>query len=83
MFPFNLTNVLEVIKPKMAKSKYFEPLFQNKHEHYIPPSPNEIRRMTEKLSRCPHCQFLIFNNYWASDVENISAKLCPTCGCKV
>ena len=83
MFPFNLLNVLTLVLPKKAKTKYFEPLSQSKHKHYIPPSPGEIRKMTERMSRCSKCHFLIFDNYWTSDVEGVSIKICSTCGNKI
>lgn len=81
MFPFNL--LLSKAKSKKINSKYFEPLFSSKYENYKPPKPSEIRKMTEKMSRCPKCHFLIFDNYWANDIENVSERLCPTCGERV
>ena len=84
MFPlkFNngLTGLLEVLNPNKGPSKNFEPIFDTR---YAPPSPGDIRQMVEKLSRCSNCHFLIFDNYFSSEVENKSTKLCPTCGHRI
>ena len=50
---------------------------------YKLPTPNEIRDQVEKMTSCPKCQFLIFENYWTDEIENRSNKLCPTCGYKL
>ncbi len=80
MFTFNLVNLLEVIVPKKAKQRHFEPLFDTRYE---PPSPGEIRKSLEKLSHCSHCHFLIFDNYWSNEIDNKNTRLCPTCGNKI
>ena len=72
MFTFNLFNVIEILMPKKA----------HENEHKLL-SPGEIRRQIEKLSRCPHCHFLIFDNYWSDEIENPNLKVCPTCGYKL
>ena len=77
-----IANMLDAIAPKKSKSKYFEPLFENDH-HHNSPSPGEIRQMVEKLSRCSHCHFLIFDNYWSNEIEQVREKLCSTCGHKL
>ena len=69
MFPFNL--LFEKAKTKKPNLKYFEPVFENK---------TEIKNILQNLPRCPHCHFLIFDNYWSGDLENVNVKLCPTCG---
>lgn len=72
MFAFNLLNVLTNLLPNTTKIK-----------NYSPHSPREIRKMIQHLSRCPNCQFLIFDNYWTNDVEKKELKVCPTCGYKI
>ena len=78
MFPFNL--LLDAVSKK-SKVKHFEPLESNV-ENYRPPSPGEIKQMLRNMSRCSHCHFLIFDNYFSGEVEKINSKLCPTCGWK-
>ncbi|MBI2995219.1 MAG: hypothetical protein HYY52_00710 [Candidatus Melainabacteria bacterium] len=56
---------------------------KTKEKTYEPPHPNEIRKILKKMTHCPHCHFLIFDNYWSKDIENPNVKLCPTCGCKI
>lgn len=80
MFTFNLLNILEITKFKKVKSKHRPPFFDTRYE---PPSPGEIRQTIEKLSRCPNCQFLIFDGYWSSEIEQLDVKVCPTCGIKM
>ena len=81
MFTFNLTSLL----PK--KLKHFEPLrtlTRKEYESYKPPSANEIRKTIEKLSRCSHCHFLVFDNYWTNkEGEKSNLNLCSTCGHKI
>lgn len=79
MFPFNLL----LQKTKSKKSKYFEPLFTTKSKNHKLPTPKEIRMMTNNLSRCSKCHFLIFDNYFSDEIENVSERLCTTCGHKL
>lgn len=44
------------------------------------PTPNEIRNEISNMQICPRCQFIIFDNYWTDEVENVMLKVCPTCG---
>jgi len=69
MFAFNLLN--------------YEPLTFEKYKNYIPQAPREIRKMIQTLSKCPNCNFLIFDNYWSDDIEKNEKKVCPTCGNKL
>jgi predicted RNA-binding Zn-ribbon protein involved in translation (DUF1610 family) len=79
MFSFNLLNFYQ----KPAKSKHFEPLTYEKYKTYIPQAPREIRKMIKSLSKCPNCNFLIFDNYWSDDIEKpVTKNVCPTCGNK-
>jgi len=78
MFPFNLL----LSKANRMSSKNFEPL-DMKNKDYRMPSPKEIKDITKRLTRCSKCHFLIFDNYWTDDIENVSIKLCPTCGMKI
>ncbi len=71
MFPFNLINIF----PKANKNP--DPVFNTNYE---PPSPGEIRQVVENLSRCPHCCFLIFDNYWSNEIDHLKSNVCPTCG---
>lgn len=50
---------------------------------YEPQLPNEIRQKIQNMKRCSNCQFVIFDNYWTDEVENVSLKVCPTCGVKL
>lgn len=75
MFPFNLTEVFEIINIKKAKKKF------SGASNFIE-TPNEIRESINKLSKCPKCHFLIFDNYWSPSLENHGLKICPTCGNK-
>ncbi len=77
---FLLKSLLETLKPKKNKSKMFEPLLSIS-EHLS--SPGEIKKSIKNLSRCSHCHFLIFDNYWSNEVEKSNVKLCPTCGNKI
>lgn len=74
MFPFSLLL-------KSRKNKNFEPMFEIKS--FRPSTPGEIRKTIEKLSRCPKCQFIIFDNYWSDEIESKSMKVCSTCGERV
>ena len=77
MFPFKLmTKLPEFLgMSKKTNKKYFEP-----NKNYEPPSPGEIRKCIEKSSRCPKCHFIVFDNYWASDIDKVNLKICSTCG---
>ena len=73
MFTFNyLLNILGVLNQKKDISD----------NYYTPPSPGEIRESIKNLSRCPKCHFLIFDNYWANEIEMSNLRPCPTCGYK-
>ena len=74
MSPFNLITLFQ------KTSKKFDPIFNSSYE---PPSPGKIRHAIEKLSRCPNCCFLIFDNYWTNEIEHTQTKVCPTCGNKL
>ena len=76
---FLLESLLEALKPKKNKSNFFEPLLGKKDM----PSPGEIRKMIKNMTRCSHCQFLIFDNYWSNEAQKSNIKLCPTCGYKL
>lgn len=67
----------KIFQRKKKKSRL---LFPSK---YKLPTANEIRAQAEKLSSCPKCHFLIFDNYWTDEIENRSTRLCPTCGTKL
>ncbi len=79
---FLLKSLMETLKPKKNKSTLFEPVL-TKYENNTFPSPGKIRQSIKNLSRCSHCHFLIFDNYWSNEVEKSNIKLCPTCGNKV
>ena len=79
---FLLKSLLETLKPKKNKLSFFEPLL-TKYENNSFPSPGEIRQSIKNLSRCSHCHFLIFDNYWSSEISKSNVKLCPTCGHKM
>lgn len=81
MFAFNLLNVLGGLLPR-TKDKNFEPVELERYKSYIPHAPCEIRKMIQKMSRCPNCHFLVFDGYWTNDIEETKAKVCPTCGCR-
>ena len=53
------------------------------YKDYKVPSPTEIRESIQKMTSCPKCKFLIFDNYWTSEIETIEVRLCPTCGYKL
>ncbi|OGI19848.1 MAG: hypothetical protein A3B68_08550 [Candidatus Melainabacteria bacterium RIFCSPHIGHO2_02_FULL_34_12] len=72
-----LTGVIESLTKKKSKIKYFEPLYDTRYE---PPSPGEIRKIVNNLSRCSNCHFLIFENYWSEELNRPAEKLCSTCG---
>ena len=72
MFPFNL--LLEKYRQKKSLSDNFEPLFESKIE---------IKKALKNITRCSHCQFLIFDNYWTGEIENRKMKVCTTCGWKI
>ena len=76
---FLLKSLAEAIKPKNGKSNFFEPVLSKKDM----PSPGEIRKMIKNMTRCSHCQFLIFDNYWSNETPKSNVKLCPTCGYKL
>jgi len=59
------------------KTKLFDPL------SYNVPSPKDIRKQIERMSHCPNCHFLVFENYWTDEVEEKNLRLCPTCGYKL
>ncbi len=63
---FLLKSLIETLKPKIRKQEM--------------PSPGEIRKMIKNMTRCSHCQFLIFDNYWSSETQKSNMKPCPTCG---
>ena len=76
---FLLKSLLETLKPK-SKSNFFEPLL-NRTDHM--PSPGEIRQSIKNMTRCFYCHFLIFDNYWSTEVAKSNVKVCPTCGHKM
>ncbi len=80
MFTYNLLSMLETLKPKAAKKTNRRDFLDIGYEHYTPPPPGEIRKVIENLSRCSNCCFIIFDNYWIDEIENIKVKVCPTCG---
>ena len=77
---FLLKSLTEIFKPQKNKSIFFEPLL-SRHDNMS--SPGEIRKAIKNMTRCFHCHFLIFDNYWSSEVEKSNIKLCPTCGHKL
>ena len=79
-FNFNLNTVFKTMNKAKQNKKNFEPLFYINDEM---PSPGEIRKTINNLSRCSNCHFLIFDNYWDNKVEKNNIKLCPTCGHKI
>ena len=79
---FLLKSLLEALQPKNNKSDFFKPLL-TKYENDSFPSPGEIRKSVKNMSRCFQCHFLIFDNYWSSEVQKSNVKLCPTCGQKM
>lgn len=54
-----------------------------KYKKNILPTPNEIRKEISNMQICPRCQFIVFDNYFSDEIENISLKICPTCGYKI
>lgn len=79
MFTFNnLLSTLGVLNYK-NNTKNSKLISDN---YYTPPSPGEIRESIKNLSRCPKCHFLIFDNYWADEIEASNLRPCPTCGYK-
>lgn len=83
MFSLNITNIIETIQTKKKAKKYFGLFYNSKTRNYEPPTPEEIRKSIAKLSECPKCHFIVFNNYWGNEIEKASARLCPTCGNKI
>ena len=79
---FLLKSLIETLKPKKSKSNFFEPLL-TRYENDNFPSPGEIRQSIKNMSRCFHCHFLIFDNYWSNEVQKSNVKVCPTCGQKM
>lgn len=47
------------------------------------PSPSQIKKEISNMQICPRCQFIIFDNYWTNEIENITLKVCSTCGYKI
>ncbi len=80
MFTFNLLSMLETLRPKSAQPNHVQDLLDVGYESYTPPPPGEIRKSIEKLSRCSNCHFIIFDNYWLDEIENVTLRVCPTCG---
>ena len=76
MFPFNLL----ATKPNKSKNDSF---FKSKSYKYTPQGPKEIREMIKTMTKCGNCHFVVFDNYWANEIEKKSIKLCPTCGYKL
>ena len=68
--------LVETLKPKKSKS-FFEPLLSISNHLQL---PSEIKQSIKNMSRCSHCHFLIFDNYWSNEVERSNIKVCPTCG---
>ena len=68
-------------RPANKKEK-FDFFLRFGFSHYEPPRPAEIKKTIKNLSKCSNCQFLIFDNYWGSELEIKSNIICPTCGHK-
>lgn len=79
MLTFSSPKMFPSILKKRKKEKRF---FLSEHQYQVQPV-SEIREQISKLSSCPKCHFLIFDNYWTDDIENKTGKLCPTCGFKL
>lgn len=69
-------NPIDFFKLKNFKNK----LKKKSSFTYNVPTPEQIRESINKMSSCPKCHFIVFENYWYTSSENI--KMCPTCGHK-
>ena len=79
MFILNLSTLVSDLIQKKEKKNNSKAFFNYK---YQPATPKEIKESIKNLSTCSNCHFLIFDNYWTKEINSLSQKLCPTCGCK-
>ena len=67
----------------LTKKQKFKSFFTRDILSYEPPPPGEIKALIKDLSKCPHCHFLIFDNYWSAEIKKNTPQICPTCGNKI
>ena len=76
MFNFNLLFTLQLLKRKKQKQMALKDLAFSTHS-------GPIRAEIEHMTRCNNCHFLIFENYWDNNIEQVDRSVCPTCGSRL